>query len=274
MASIKMEENFTYFQYHRDHKWPVLLRFQLKDFNADLSKNMTSLGFVQLVAEADIKNAVKDVEQNNLGRILTIREASSAVSRQMESALATDQYGPESLSAKDHYKVYRYKSHAFLVYSLAVKEWELGAYTDFGKNSDDAAARTVIFRYLSWALAPFALIGFWAVPVADGVVLMKSAEAKGEAVFVDLSARLVYTLDGTKKISGKFQFIRLDATLRGKQLVMTQLEFASYLFACTTFFNTAGPSTPIRQLVSAISKSTYAVVLPRDNFRPRQNAQI
>jgi hypothetical protein len=278
MAEIKMEENWTYFQYHRDHRWPILIKFRIKDMNADLMRATSEMGFVQLVVDADVKNALKQVTENNLGRILTIREASTAVARQMESTLATDQFGPESLTTKDHYKVYRYKSNAFMVYSLSFKEWEMGVYSDFGKTHENAANkiahRTVMFRFLSWALAPFGVIGFWSVPVAEGVVIMKAHEARGEAVFVDVAARLVYTLDGTKKISGKFQFIRLDQTIKGKQMALNQVEFASFLLACTTFLNTEGPTTPIRQLVNALSKSTVAVVLPRENFRPRQNADI
>jgi hypothetical protein len=278
MAEIKIEENWMYFQYHRDRRWPIIVKFKIKEINADLLKATSELGFVQLVVDADVKNALKEVAENNLGRILTIREASTAVARQMESTLATDQFGPESLTTKDHYKVYRYKSAAFMVYSHSFKEWEMGVYADFGKTHESAANkiahRTVMFRFLSWALAPFGVIGFWAVPVADGVVIMKAHEARGEAAFVDLAARLVYTLDGTKKLSGKFQFIRLDQTIKGKQMVMGQVEFASYLLACTAFFNNEGPTTPIRQLVNALSKSVTAVILPRENFRPRQNADI
>ena len=62
--------------------------------------------------------------------------------------------------------------------------------------------------------------------------------------------------------------------MRGKKLFMNQIEFASYLFACTTFLNLEGPSTPIRQLVNALAKNAQGVLLPRENFRPRQSAQI
>jgi hypothetical protein len=273
MAEEKTHETWSYFQYHREKNWPVFVRYKLHELNADFAKGLHELGFVQVVSEADIKKAHAQIEEHAAGRLLTLTEASTALSRQMESTLATDQFGPESVTTKNHYKVYRYKSQAFLVYSLTSKEWQVGVYQNFGKLNETLenkmAMRMVIFRFLSWALAPFGLIGFWAVPV-----LMKSQEANGEAVFVDLASRLVYTLDGTKKLNGKFQFIRLDNALRDRQIIMGQTELASFLFACTCFLSPEGPSTPIRQLVNALSKSVNAVILPRENFRPRQNVGV
>jgi hypothetical protein len=150
----------------------------------------------------------------------------------------------------------------------------LGCYANLAAKDNLLAARTIINRYLSWALSPLGILGLWGVVIDDGVVAQRSSDSKGEAVFIEMGKQRLLTVDGVKKISPKFKILRLDPTLHNRNIKMSNEEFVSFLFSHCTYFDYAGPSVPVRQLIQSMAKITEGLIHPQESFRPRTDLSL
>jgi hypothetical protein len=264
----KME--YRYFQYHTDKDYPVFLGvYDDADTFADsLASLVDQMNFREL-NDSEAEDMEKTLSKNSFARLLKIKPASLKVIRQIETAMHSDRFGAESILPKEGYKVYRYRSQALIVYSFASEVWECGVTDIFGMGEEGVfAARTVLNRYLSWALAPQGIVGFWGVPVKEGVVVLKQKEAQGEAVFLDLKEKMILSMDGKSRIPARFKIMRLDSRISGKNIKMTSEELLSFLSVHTVFFDPSGNSLPVRQLLQAISRMSEGLIHPRESFQP------
>jgi hypothetical protein len=267
------ESKWTYFQYFKELGYQSYIRVNLEDFDTSLPGLLTQMNFIQLTPEeADEFEQGKSSDKKY--HILTIEEASAPVSRQIDSSIESDYYGPESIVPKSGYQVYRYRGEALIVYSLAAKEWRMGCYPDFGAEDKKMAHRSIINRYLSWSLAHSGVVGFWGVPVDEGVVVLKQAESMGEAVFIDTAKRKVLTIDGEKRMRGHFTIMRLDSGLSGRNLMMSSEELLSFLSLHCTYFEYDGMIRAVRQMVQEISKTSSGIVHPKESFKPRTDLAL
>ncbi len=153
-------------------------------------------------------------------------------------------------------------------------EWQLAAFDDFGSTEHDLDYKIILNRFLSWSLAPLGIVGFWGVPVDDGVVVMRQNKSQGEAVYLDIFNGNVISLDGYKKISARFKIMRLNSTLHGRNIVMTNEELLSFLTTHVSYFDYSGPSVPVRQIIQAISKKFQGLLHPEESFRPRTDLSL
>ena len=264
------DKTWIYFQYHTATKYPIFLRFEASEFNHEITDLLTEMKFSQM-GEKELEDVEKVVKNEEFGRLLTIKPASYRVLRQIDSMTESDQYGRESIIPKDGYRVYRHKGFALMVYAMSAKEWELGVSPSFGKEGFKKEFFTIVNRYLSWTLAPFGVVGFWGVPVEDGVVVLKQGEAQGEAVFIDIRDRKVLSFDGYENMSFRFKILRLDKSLKNRNIRMGNEELLSFLSVHSTFFDCYGHSTIVRQLLQTISRITDGVIYPYDSYKPRTN---
>lgn len=265
-----------YFQYHADRDYPVFLGIYAEDENfADsLTELIEQMNFREL-SGTEVDDLQKTLSGNSFARLLKISPASFKVVRQIEAATHSDRYGAESILPKEGYKVYRFRDHALMVYSYAAEAWECGVTESFGVGEEGIfAARTVINRYLSWSLAPLGVVGFWGVPVQEGLVILKQKESQGEAVFLDIGNKYILSMDGKEKIPTRFKVLRLDTRLKGKNIKMTSEELLSFLSVHTTYFDPGGNSLPIRQLLRAISRFGEGLIHPRESFQPRKDMTV
>lgn len=269
------DTNTKYFQYHRDVEFPVFLKVEEVDafsYADSFYSCLNQLNFVE-IKDSEIDRAMADLSQNPTGRLLTIKPANHKVARQIVSASHSDRFGHESIFLKDNYKVYRFKNQALLVYAYAADAWECGVMDSFGDGDEGIfAMRSVLARFLSWALAPLGVVGFWGVPVKEGLVILKQRESQGEAVFLDFKNEKIFSMDGSKKIPAFFKILRLDSTLKNRNIIMSSEELLSFLSVHTTFMDPEGHSTPIRQLLQAVAKRGEGVIYPRDKFQPREES--
>lgn len=264
----------TYFQYQKDLDLPVYIAVNLADFDKGLEPFLTSMKFFKM-GEKDESKVLERVKKDFLARCLNLTEATPAVSRQMHATLESDRYGLESVIPKPGYQVYRYKEVGFMVYSFGAKIWELGAYTDFGMNKDHKlAARIMINRFLTWALVPQGILGLWGVAVDEGMVLQRVHEAKGEVVFIDVVKNKIMTFDGVKKLGPKFKVLRLDPTLKGRNVKMTNEELLSFMSAHSSYLDYQGLSVPVRQMIQTLAKMTEGLIHPEESFRPRTDLSL
>ena len=206
--------------------------------------------------------------------MLHIGEASPIVAKQIQSTMESDRYGSESIIPKEGYRVYRYKDLALMVYSFTAKEWQLGCYRDFGAPTLIIPSRVILNRFLSWALVSQGIVGFWGVGIDDGIVAQRPADSKGEAVFVDVVGFRLLTIDGVKKLRSHFKILRLDPTLKGKNVRMSNEELLSFLSTHCAYLDSAGLSVPVRQLIQALSKMSDGLLHPQESFRPRTDLSL
>ncbi len=266
----------TIYQYQKELGLPVYIVLDTQSFESGLGEFMAAMKFSKL-SEAEEKSATEIMKKNNASRCLNMSEASPSVSRQIQSTMESDRYGLESVIPKPGYQVYRYKDVGLMVYSFGVKAWEFGCYSDFGSSKEPAkilAARIVIHRFLSWALVHHGILGLWGVTVDDGMVLQKNRESKGEAVFVDVVGNRILSLDGIKKLGPKFKVLRLDPTLRGRNIRMTNEELLSFMSAHCSYLDYTGLSVPVRQMIQTLAKMTEGLVHPEESFRPRTDLSL
>ena len=277
-----MEDQKTlYFQYHTEEDYPVYLTLEVDerdtedgDFADSCLRLIEQMNFRELSGN-EIDLAKRELTKNSFARMLKIVPASYKVVRQIESAAHSDRFGKESILPKEGYKVYRYKDYALMVYSYAAEVWECGVTENFasGASSEEEgifAARTVINRFLSWALAPMGIIGFWGVPVKEGLVVLKPNESQGEVVFLDLNKRKILSMDGAKSIPTRFKVLRLDNKLKNRNIKMNSEELMSFLSVHTCFLDPEGHSRPVRQLLQAVSRRAEGLIHPRESFQPRK----
>ncbi|MBH48697.1 MAG: hypothetical protein CME71_11060 [Halobacteriovorax sp.] len=268
MTTQVPEKTMKYFQYQKGHKLPVFVRFDSTSFGSDLGKVLGAMRFSE-TTESEYNDALKHSKDT---RILDIQEASPAVARQIAYVASSDRYGAESIVPKDGYRVYRHKNVALIVYAFSANEWSMGCDSSFG--SDDSQCRVVINRYLSWALAPHGIVGFWGVPVEEGIVVMNQRDSLGEAVFVDVRGRRTFSIDGSDRMKARFRVIRLDGSLHNKNLKMNSSEMMAFLAASTSFIDASGLSVGIRQLIQSMARDVEGLVHPRESFKPRTDLSL
>lgn len=263
MAQDASEKNYMYFQYLKGADLPVYLKVELGAGLDELVSMIPSYGFHSL-SDAEVKEAEAQVAKLFEARILTISPASSGVERQIQQVIHSDQYGVESLTPRKGYKVYRYKSVALMVYSIAAREWTLGASLDGVGPKQKDAWRQILNRYLSLALAPLGYVGFFGVPTKDGMIVLKARESGGESVFVDVVKGRVLSVEGAKALSPKFQFIRLGATLKGRSVKMTREDLFSFLCMSTSYLDYEGLPVPVRQMIQVLARTLSGAIEPRE----------
>ena len=244
MSGSKM----TYFQYQKEEGLPVFIKVDLADFDLALLNFLIQMRFEEL-SEMEANELEAQLTPDFTGNILSLSLASPSVARQINQVGESDRYGAECITPKDGYKVYRYKGKALLVYSFGVGFWEMGCHSDFGSEEDSVTCRGIINRYLSWALVSQGIVGFWGVPVEEGLVVLKKGEAQGEAVFVDVRNRKLYSIDGSRKMKRQFSILRLNSAIKNKNVVMSREELLGFLTVNTTFFDYTGLSVPVRQAI-------------------------
>jgi len=269
------EREWTYFQYLKEEGYPSYIRLALEDFDAEISGFLTEMGFSQLSGEeVEERSLLSSSSNENKYYLLTIEEASAPVARQINSSVESDHYGPESIVPKSGYQVYRYRGEALLVYSLGAREWRMGCYQDFGHQSHKMAHRSIINRFISWSLANSGVVGFWGVPVDEGVVVLRQLESQGEAIFIDINKGKVLSVDGVRKMKGKFSILRLDNQLTGRNMRMSSEELFSFLVLHCTYFEYDGMVLSVRQMIQQLSKQYEGIIHPKESFKPRTDLAL
>lgn len=263
----------TYFQFHKELNLPIYVAVDLTAFDPSFAEFLSRVKFSKLVDKEEVA-ALEQVKKNNKAKILHISEATPVVAKQIQNTMESDRYGLESIIPKEGYRVYRYKDMGLLVYSFAAKEWQLGCYKDFGSSANSISSRMIVNRFLSWALVAHGIIGLWGVVVEDGMVAQRPIDSKGEAVFIDVVGLRMISLDGIKKLRPHFKILRLDPTLKGRNIKMSNEELLSFLSAHCSYLDSSGLSIPVRQMVHTLSKLTEGLVHPQESFRPRTDLSL
>lgn len=257
-----MSSEVNYYQYQKDLNYPVFVRFEDKDFEQSFSPILDSFGFKKLTEE-DLKTISFEQTQT---KVLRVTKASLRVAKQIDQGHSLDAYGPENITQLGSYDVYKYKGVGMLIFGDGNYFWELGV-KNLEKNINEI--KTMMVRFLSWALAPKGVISFWGVPVDEGIVVMKPKEANFESIFIDVEAGVYITQDGVKEMSAGMQILRLDETLKGRVKGMSKEELISFLSTNNCYFSYQGVDFRVREAIYEFVSMVDGYVYPIENFKPR-----
>lgn len=266
-------EKITYFQYFKELDIPVYVRVNLSQFEGQVLPFLVEQKFTEL-SDSEVEEKFPQGKCPEGGRVLTLCIASHQVSRHIQRLRPTDKYGFESIVPKSGYRVYRYFNVGMMVYSFSVPEWDFGCYSNFGDQENLIAYRSVINRFLSWSMASLGIVGFWGVPVDEGIVVLNQAQANGEVVFVDVYKNRLMTVDGSRSLHGGMCVLRLSTAIRGKNIEMKGEELLSFLFQYCTYLDYKGLPVIVRQLIQAVAKNSYGLIHPEESFKPRTDLSL
>lgn len=258
------EKKLSYYQYRKELNYQVFLRFEDADLEAQLQEALSVVGFDKMDDLAFKTQTFKRYKT----KILKISRASFNVARQISQAGAFgENYGSESLSPMGNYNIYRYKDVGMMVYSEINPMWELG----LKSTSDPAALRCILTRYLSFAFTAThtEVVGFWGVPVEQGVVLLSPLKSNYEAVFLDVAQNKIISYDAIKPIENELEIIRLDQTLTNKMRIMGREELLSFLSVSTCHMSYSDLDRNIRDAIFKICHMSHGRMYPEENFKPR-----
>lgn len=260
------DEKVKYFQFKKELGYPIFIRIEEEEIELKLEGLISKMGFEKVESD-QLKNISFHKNQT---KVLKIKKANFRVSRQIDQSHALDTYGPENLTMLGSYDVYRYKNVGMLIFGGENYFWELGL-----KNIDSSQdeIKVIFTRFLSWALAPMGVVGFWGVPVDDGAVVMKPKEANFESFFIDVKKMKIISVDGIKDIFAGFQLLRLDATLKNSTRIMKKEALLSFLTMNTTYFSYQGIDINLKTAIYDFSILVDGYVYPVENFKPRKVVQ-
>lgn len=254
------------YQFYNELGLPIFVKFNQDLLGMNLCTFLESNRFKEL-PETEVKQIDKLVEETENAKLLNIELASPHVGNQIRHFSHTDSYGPESVTPRDGYRIYRFRNEAITIFSHRSKVWQMGVLENFGENVH--SSRVIINRFLAWALVPFGIISFWGVPVDEGAVILRQSESEGECIYIDVQNYRQMSLDGIKECKGSFQILRLDHALKNRTIGMTKEELLSFLYQFCTYFDHDGLSYPIRQIIHHLSRLAVGQVYPEESFRPR-----
>ncbi len=274
-TKMRAEENgFKYFQYCRELGHSVYLRYSEQIFSPKLANFLEDMGFDPLEEREVIELMAKKPRENNKFRILTLVEASLRVSAQIQRTLESDRFGQESVVPREGYKVYRFKNTALMVYSERTNFWEMGCFSDFGSGKDLFAYRSVINRYLTWALVPHGVLGFWGVPIEEGVALLRPGEGEANAVFFDIFNRKMIFGREVRSFPQPLKILELDKNLEQQNRSMRQEELLGLLSRRNTYLSISRHPVPVRQILQKLSSLGQGYVHGREFFRTKTDLAL
>lgn len=263
---MDQDKDWKTYQFRKELGYPVYLKFDPAELDSHFVNVISELGF----EESDSDDA-SSTNSSEYAKVLQINLASSKIANRIGQYTFEDQFGPESVTPRMGYKLYRYKGVGLLIFSLTAANWELGVLDGFGSTGKEQETKVILNRYLSWALSLHNVVGFWGVPVDEGIVIMNQGEALAECVFLDTINQRLISVEGIRRFSHPFQILRLDKTLKGKNLGMSREELIGFLTNRTSYFDYNGVSTPVKQQIRAVASVGSGIVYPYENYKPRTN---
>ena len=263
--NTKEKKTFTqYFKWQPKLGYELYLKLENEEMVNHLEPAMKTIGF-EKIEEKDVKSS--KVYSPKESTIVTIKKASHKLNSKIcLSNGLFDSFAEESVYSQGLYSIYRFKGAGLLIFAENKFEWELA----LKYNSLDLDTfRVMLTRLVSFALAPQGVVGFWGVPVDEGVVIRRAFETKFESVFIDLKREVMVTYDGIKDIECGLQVLRLDHALDRDPIRMRNEELLSFFSSHHTYLSYMGQHPVIKQTLISLVKASEGFVYPEKRFKPR-----
>lgn len=260
------EKTFSYYKFQKMLDYEVYLRFEDFEFENLFTEVLDVMGFHKIE-----RDSIKDKSFNPYQtKILKVVKATPRVCRQInQNFFEYNGFGVESLSQMGAYDVYKYKGVGMMVIGTNTLFWELG----IKRTDDHNALRTILTRFVSFALAPKGVVGFWGVSIKEGFVVMNPEASNFEAIYVDLEKEILITYDGIKGIAPDLQILRLDSTLRNEAKKMNREQLLSFLTMNTAHLSYTGTIAAISKTILELTHIADGIIYPENNFKPRLDSE-
>ena len=267
------EKKLTYFQYQKSLHMPIYVRANLEHFDPFLPKLLDEMSFERL-SEEEAVEVPERVERKVGGRLLTLEEASPIAAKKIDFMGELGMYGDESVVPGYGCRVYRYRSVAMMPYSYQSPLWGLGCFKDFGSEGKIVSSRIVLNRFLSYALAPMGILGFWAESLNEGMALLTQKRSLGKVVFVDVKNESVLVSGGFARMGSRFKVFRMGSQYLNRDVQMKPEALISCLFAHLAYMDYGESVVPVRQVIQMLAKLVTGVDCSPSNFHSISNLSL
>ena len=247
------QTKFNYFQYRKAHGYPVFVRFKQQEKAPKFVHLLNELGFSEMT---EIESRKIPLQKANT-KILTIQEASPRLQLQINGSDLLDQYGLESISLQGTMPVYTYRKVGMMGVPQKHTLWELALLPDNTQTDHMVGLRIMLVRYVSQALAEQGVISYWGTIKDDTVLVMKQLNSFGEAVFIDMEKRCIFSNGGEIRLSSNLKIIRKDKEVRSSA-VMSREELISFLSVSTCLLSFNGITPSMRKAIYELSLKATA----------------
>jgi len=260
---MKKENKSLSLIYREELKLPIFVKFEDASFAENYLDILKELGFEKIDQKSIDKR--DDVASS---RWLTVKKAGPRVAARLNVVNSINGIrSKESIMPKINREVYRFQKTAMIMCHAKERMWEMGLMASAKNNLTNL--RVVFNRYLSFALADYEIIGFWGVPIDDGVVVMNFEESSGEAFFIDMNNQQIISIDGVQELEFGTNFLRLDEGLINRSIKMTKEDLFSFMSLKHTYFSYRGSHPSFSRVIKNIIELMDGLIYPAKNFRPR-----
>lgn len=250
-------QQWNYFQFRKQHDYPVYLRFKHDELNPKFSHLLSELGFNEL----NEKESKKIPLQRAHTKILTIQFASARINQQLNGSDLLDKYGPEVLSIQAGTPVYTYRKVGIMALPAYKTLWDLALHSEISDTDQMIGFRIILVRFISQALAEQGVLCYWGTVRDESVVVMKQAQSFGEAVFIDWNKKVIFSNGGEMKFNSHLKILRKDKESKSSGS-MSREEVISFLSVSTCLLSFSGITNPMKRAIiemSAKVTSNYSV---------------
>lgn len=251
-----METKWKYFQYRKQHGYPIFVRFQNDEISGKFQHLLREMGFNEL----EEKDTRKISLQTHGCRVLTVQTAGPRVQMQISGSDLLDKFGLESLTLMAGTPIYTYRRVGLLALPPGKVLWDLGLCQNISLTDQLIGVRIVFVRFLAMALAEQGVLCYWGT-VQDGtLILMKQNQSLGEAIVIDWEKKKIFSSAGEHSCGNHIRIIRKDKESQAAR-PMSREELISYLSVSTCLLSFTGPTQVMKKSIyalSAIASSSYA----------------
>lgn len=262
-----MNEQFWYF--NANERFPVRFLLESEEEQDRLSPLFKDMGFEKSDKQDDqYKGRTIKILFTDVGNIRKLYGGTS---------IPLQDSGAEVVYKKLAHSVYVYKDFSTLIYSSQAREWNCyfnGNEQLWANIELNVLFKIVIGRILSLVFEKTSIVGFYGVPVKEGVVIMNAKEAKGEFVFFDVNNKVIYTQDGTKKFDLSNKILRLEASNSSYEKKMRKEELYSFLMARTMLLSLGVNNGYQINAVKLLTNLSDGVIFPERSFKARISVGI
>lgn len=248
---------WSYFQYRKNFSYPVYVRFKQEELNPKFTHLLTELGFNNLN-----ESEAKKIPLHKLHtKILTIQEASARLQQQIQGSDLLDKYGSESLSLQLGMPVYTYRKVGIMGLPLGKTLWDLALHADLSHTDQMVGLRVVLVRFLSQALAEQGVISYWGTVKDDTVIVMKQLNSFGEAVFIDVNKKVIFSNGGEMRLGPSLKIIRKDKEVQTGSN-MSREDLIGFLSVSTCLLSFTGITSSMKKSIydlSSYASGSYAI---------------
>lgn len=255
MDSIK----WNYFQFRKQHGYPVYLRFRQDELNPKFLHLLNELGFNEL-NESEAKKIPLGKTHT---RLLTIQSASARLAQQITGSDILDKYGSESLSLQGQCPVYTYRRVGIMSMPPLKNLWDLAIHQDISHTDQMIGLRIILVRYLAQTLAEHGVLSYWGTVKDETVIVMRQLNSFGEAVFIDASKKAIFSNGGEIRLGTQLKILRKDKDVKFSSS-MSREEIISFLSVSTCLLSFYGITQAMKRSIMDISASTTAHYAPSE----------